>query len=372
MERCIYTGADSAGAHFSSAEHIFPECIGGVHCLPKGWVSDEANNALSRLELTFARENPLVAIQRMFLPPVGRKKHANRDRIGVLTNLGDRADLALGYICGAQPFPLNQIVFSVPVESEPSGKAEVRILLAPSADQTAQTLLPAFWEELREYNGCPSFLKSPSIPPRTYLLGRKDKKWFLGLHQKENPELVKPVVRRMVEKLTEEDAETACRGFDQSQSQSHRVEACISFCVSLPDCLRVYAKIALNCLARLAGQEFVLSAAFDPIRAAIMDGTEIASFVWGTKGPHPVPPVLWQFPDRLTLGKRCHAVCINTWNGDLYGIVSLYGLDDPMVVLLARDVPRFGPDFYLCDWENKAEYTLIDCVLRICDHGEPC
>ena len=73
MERCIYTGADSAGAHFSSAEHIFPECIGGVHCLPKGWVSDEANNALSRLELTFARENPLVAIQRMFLPPWGER-----------------------------------------------------------------------------------------------------------------------------------------------------------------------------------------------------------------------------------------------------------------------------------------------------------
>ena len=371
MERCIYTGADSTTAHFSSSEHIFPECIGGVHCLPRGWVSDEAYNALSRLELTFGREHPQVAIQRMFLPPMGRKKHTNRDRIGVLTSLEGKRELSLGYIRGGQPFPLDQIVFSDLAAAGHTHTSKVRIILSPSAEQTTNALLLAFWEDLRKYDGRSVYIKSPEVPPQTYLLGRKDKKWFLGLNRDEDPELADPTVRRMVDKLTERGAEAVCHGFGGFKDQSSHVEACISFSVSLSDCLRVYAKIALNCLAKLAGQEFVLAAAFDPIRAAIMDGTDIESFVWGIEGPQPVSPVLWRFPDRLTLGRQCHAVCISGWNGDLYGIVSLYGLNDPMVVRLARDVPRFGPDFYLCDWENAAEYTMTDCVLRICGHEEP-
>jgi len=50
MAYCIYSGADEKSANFNDSEHIFPKCIGGVNCLPKGWVSDEVNNTLSKLE----------------------------------------------------------------------------------------------------------------------------------------------------------------------------------------------------------------------------------------------------------------------------------------------------------------------------------
>ena len=72
MSQCIYTGADAATESFSKAEHIFPKCIGGIHTLPKGWVCDRINHSFSALELGFARQNPTVAMTRMFLPPMGR------------------------------------------------------------------------------------------------------------------------------------------------------------------------------------------------------------------------------------------------------------------------------------------------------------
>ena len=70
MSQCIYTGADEATESFSKAEHIFPKCIGGIHTLPRGWVCDRINHSFSALELGFARQNPTVAMTRMFLPPM--------------------------------------------------------------------------------------------------------------------------------------------------------------------------------------------------------------------------------------------------------------------------------------------------------------
>ena len=71
MYKCIYTGKETSEASFDSAEHIFPKCIGGQNCLPKGYVSDETNNIFSKYELQFARENPIVLINRMFFLKLG-------------------------------------------------------------------------------------------------------------------------------------------------------------------------------------------------------------------------------------------------------------------------------------------------------------
>ena len=83
MNKCIYTNKDDNNATFKSAEHVFPKCIGGLYCLPKGFVSDQINNEFSKIELTFARENPLIVINRMFYKRLGRTKHKNRDKISV-------------------------------------------------------------------------------------------------------------------------------------------------------------------------------------------------------------------------------------------------------------------------------------------------
>ena len=98
MLKCIYSGADETAATFSEQEHIFPKCIGGVRCLPLGYVSDEVNQSFSKMELGFARENPIVVTRRMFSPPMGRKKHTNREKIGIMRDTDHGTGYHLGIV----------------------------------------------------------------------------------------------------------------------------------------------------------------------------------------------------------------------------------------------------------------------------------
>jgi hypothetical protein len=102
--KCIYSKQDDSTATFFSAEHIIPKCIGGIRCLPKGWVSDEINNGFSVLELNFARNNPVVSIHKMFDPDIGRKKHKNRYKVGIFIDRENTSELSLGYMKNATPF----------------------------------------------------------------------------------------------------------------------------------------------------------------------------------------------------------------------------------------------------------------------------
>lgn len=65
------------------------------------------------------------------------------------------------------------------------------------------------------------------------------------------------------------------------------------------DSLRVYAKIALNCLAALKGQDFVMSPALDEIKKAILTGEGIDRYVEPVKGSNPALSSLQQFSERL-------------------------------------------------------------------------
>ena len=64
---CIYTKKTDTDASFKTREHIIPKCIGGIECLPLGWVSDEVNNEFSALELEFARNGKTI----FFLSRIG-------------------------------------------------------------------------------------------------------------------------------------------------------------------------------------------------------------------------------------------------------------------------------------------------------------
>lgn len=113
MSQCIYTGADAATESFSKAENIFPKCISGIYTLLKGWACDRINHSFSVLELGFSRQNPTVAMTRVFLPPMGRKKHKNRNIIGIFQNPTDSNDHSLGYIRMVFPVLYISCVFIV-------------------------------------------------------------------------------------------------------------------------------------------------------------------------------------------------------------------------------------------------------------------
>ena len=361
MKKCIYTGKNPPEVSFDSAEHIFPKCIGGQNCLPRGYVSDEINNIFSRYELQFARENPVVLINRMFYTKVGRKRHKNREKVAVFRH---NDNVILGYINEANPICLNQISFFGLSNEILETALSCKITLSQNTDGSNKERYEAFLEVLKNYNGCPSPIKSDIIPDDTVILGYKDKCWYLGISRNQNPELIKTKVLKNVQKLV-----TNLGDFNEQYNEGeliyNQITASFEIMFNFEDIFRVYAKIAFNALASIKGQEYVLKSEFDDIRKSILEGEDILSYVIISDVQNVQKEITDKFRDRVSIGDRCHSVVFCTINECLYGFVSLYGADHPIAVKLGM-ISTNVVDMYLCDWQNKKDYKLIDYVTSVC------
>lgn len=372
MPKCIYTGADETTASFSDREHIFPKCIGGVRCLPLGYVSDEVNRAFSKLELGFARENPVVATRRMFSPAMGRKKHTNRERVGVMQDTDHRTGFSLGVMRNGTPISLNQLIVNAELPEDIPQGFPIHIILSPSASLSHEQLALQFWERLAAYNGSPTCIKDDALPPYTYLLGAQDNRWFLALPKSENPELIKPRLAKLVAGVAKMKPEQFFSA-DETKIHNvrHHVEAHFSFSFNLIDYYRVCAKIAINCLAELKGVECAMDPALDGIKRAILTGESIEDYAWLAEGENPALTSVNQVPSRFSVGQAAHcAAFIQDPEGMLLAAVSIFGSTGMVLIRMGKFDHRIGVDCYICDWENHADYTMTEAVLKICGHDE--
>lgn len=370
MSQCIYTGVDGTDESFSAAEHIFPKCIGGLHTLPKGWVCDRVNNSFSTLELGFARQNPMVAMTRMFLTPIGRKKHKNRNIIGVFRNTTDSNDYSLGYISDGIPRSIHQLCINSEIPIPDGAVVPIKIVVPPEKQTPREDQIRRMWERLRLFDGKVCIIKNKTIPKDLVLLGYQDDKWYLGLSEQQNGEITKNAVNAFITKMTTTHSVEDLLDKGQVGQTEHQVHAEFTVQANLYDIMRVYAKIAVNCLARLKGHDYVMDPAFDGVKYAILTGEGIRDYVIPQNSPNTLKTVFAQFGERLTLGSKYHSATVFYNNGTLYSEVAIYGYDNPYLVKLGSVAKYDFVDCYVCDWENKAEYTLIDCVLQICKCGE--
>lgn len=367
MYKCIYTGAVEPA---SEAEHIFPKCIGGVRTLPVGYVADQVNGAFSKMELSFARQYPPVVISRMFSAPMGRKKHKNREKVGLMRDRNGGTEYMLGVIRNTAPRPIDQVALSLGETAGQSGALSVRIILEPDEHQSKEQQVATFWEKLKAYSGDPVCMKESNLPPRTYLLGVLDQCWYLAIPKSEDLEDVKPKLEKLVRKITAEDADTLLSKGHPTK-QARQVEAGFSFTFNYIDVLRVYAKIAVNCLAAVKGYEFATAPALREIKRAILTGENIEKYVMYLEGPNPIPGSLRRFPNQVSLGERPHCtVFMQDGQGDLLAFIALFGTENPVVVKLGTFAERVGVDFYICDWEHRADYTMEEFVLKVCEYDD--
>ncbi len=187
------------------------------------------------LELSFSRENPIVTIYKCLgLIQEGKKFEIDLKWVFLLIG-GKSNEISLGYMKNAIPFPLNQIVFSNLTEVTIDNQIEVKVILSPSLEFTHEELIEAFWNSIKQYNGCPSCIKDKEIPQNTYLLGIQDHRWFLGVSKDENPETVKPLVLRAIQKLITRDFNEIIRGNSNIQSSSTQVTAHFTICFNYKD-----------------------------------------------------------------------------------------------------------------------------------------
>lgn len=327
---CIYK--KSSEGRFEKREHIIPAFVGGLQTLEQGMVSDEVNELFSKLEYRVSLDS-LITVNRMILGPGKRGKQSSKKgshhKIGVMC--GERNRAVLGYTEFAKPRLISQI----------------------------------FFDRLKSYSGEAIILKEECIGLNRALLGYHNGKWFLAFHPQEDEENVRDKAVRVAKLVAGEPQRLQQTA--QVKASSEQVTVHYKHCMDLKDYYRVIAKIAFNTMAYLYGREAVLAECFDDIRQAILTGERIDEFVRFTNEEDSMR-VFEKLNYQDILGKDAHWVICVRMQECYMALVYLYGIKRSMMVILAKQSVPFhwqSPDGFVCDWQNKKEYRLIEVINRL-------
>lgn len=365
IKKCIYTKKESNIIEFNSKEHIFPKGIGGIECLDKGTVSDEINNLFSNLEMKFMRTNPLIATPKMFNSNLGRKNHKNREQIAVFED--DNGKLTLGYLKDNKPFTIDVIIFPSVDDLLTKKSNEVFICLDNNVQSLNNVSVNKFYKNLSKFNG--EFLKiyDSRIKKGSYILGIRDKKWYLAISEVEiDVSEVKNNICKLIKYFLENHQAKNELELNNIEIETSQVTANYQYTFSISDSFRIYAKIAFNCLAKLKGNDYVIDSKFDNIRSAILTGEMIEDLVSLNTAENALLNIDIQFNDKSILGKQSHYVIFFVKDQNLIGIVSLFGMKIYVAVKLCENCFDNFTDGYICDWEHKKEYTFLEYVENVC------
>lgn len=352
MQKCIYTKKDGSNATFTSEEHIFPRCIGGVNTLTKDWVSTEFNNAISKCEKVFARTYPLVAIPRILLGSTGRAGNHGQAGIDFLKS-PDTGELTLGYIKAGQPISIPQIsIFIPPFEGKNINKLHGVI----NNNEEYKKLFHALANYKREFQ----ILKtSDSALEGRLLMGWIKEQIYLGISEQVNNATAVDYANRLI-KLIKHIQENPTRNIStETVERQVTYETEVSFC--LYDILRVYGKIAFNVLAHLKGHDFALRPEFNIITNAITTGTDINKCV--RLSNNPFKPTI---SNNVLFENNEHAVFVYGVNNYLVADVNLYGTASYRRMILSDSWKEpFEVCGYICDWRNHKEYLLENYIMQV-------
>ena len=368
--KCIYSLKDKSNATFNTSEHIFPKFLGGIYTLDKGLVCDEVNQMFSSYERSFARNNPIVAIPRMFYGPSGRPKHDKKDSV---TFCHDQdGTIKLGYIVTGIPKIINQLHMSLscflnPKDTLEESSVQFKMYLEPDEivddiKQQYDVKMESFRTDIVENSKQQKFLRTPNISEDCIIIGAWKKTLFIGAHESVSEDTLNDCVKRLRIMLTKPNI---FKEGKQSQpccsSSQTEFDIKMEFCIN--DNLRIYGKIAFNCLTKIYGSKFVLQSCFDEFRKSIYLGKGVEKFV--TIGKNNESDYFLKI---FNIGKNSHIFLCLQVDNNMVGILFLYGRNIPIIVKFTEngtlhDLPI--PNGYICDWENHREMTLHDAMREL-------
>ena len=106
---CIYYG-NQEGLTYNKREHVFPASLGCKTMLPKGWVSDQANELFSPMEEILTRRSSISTERALFGPgkrgSLAPQKAAQSD---VCVGVDEKGDRVLSYMALGTPYNLSLI-----------------------------------------------------------------------------------------------------------------------------------------------------------------------------------------------------------------------------------------------------------------------
>lgn len=331
--------------HYTSGEHIFPAGLGGIKKLPEGYVSDEFNNDISKIEQPFLR-NSIFSLPRILLGPGKRgslnENKATKSRIHLVTSNEDPNILALGYTKLAQTIEIPSIKLDFRT------KQAALSLRGNLTESEFQDAIQKFKDECANKPLKMREVISAEIPDNIVLIGIKG-----GIEENSNCF----IFRNSEFKIAFDDksikAIVASTNYEGKtgdfRSYMPSVQDTIDF---RDDYLRVFGKIAFNFLASKIGAAAMKDTCFDPIRNWIALGGEnrFASINQSIK----------ESLNRLgiTLPDDSHLVLVLQGREILIANVILYNHFSVQILLSEKFTGDISLDGLVCDWKNKREFNF--------------
>lgn len=347
---CIYYGTRN-DLTYHKQEHIFPAGIGGIQKLDHGVVSDQANEFFSPLELKMMRSS-IISVTRAFMGPGKRgslsPNKTSKSRITV--GKEENGDIVFSYLAKGTPY-------IVPCFMRDGKKIHLHLSPKDTASKTPENVRAEFIETLMCYQGEHISLASSYIPSGCLLIGYYDKQYYVASSE---PNITSEQVVREISTLLRANKTAGITLKKQEHlTQDIRIEDGI-------DSARIFAKIAFNVLAYLKGKEYVTESRFDNIRNAILGDDNSSSLV-------ALLPSARDDRVRALFPKDAHSCLIVQYNGKLLADVRLYGYWGRLIELGPANLDEFiFPDGFICDWQNRAEYRLMDYIAPSQDNCLSC
>jgi hypothetical protein len=340
---CIYYTSRN-DLTYDGEEHVFPAGLGGKTMLPKGYVSDQFNQEISKLERKFCNES-LFSFPRQFEGPGSRGRLGERheSRSGVLLSIDEGKDkFSLVYI-------KKGVFHTLPLIEINTNPYSLQLHLPAENPEVSAKMMDNFHAQLQQLEERKTKrINDDRIPKGRILVTlqsgiRDNLNCFIFKNENTPESLTEGSITQLFANINFEKIEvTHPEKFQVKVTQ----EAVLN-----DQIWRVPGKIALNYFALQFGKEAALNPMFDAARHWIAGINSSFTQAGAMTNYDPFPAITKK------LSKDYHSVLLYPYNGDIIARVTIYFF--PIHITLAEKVNANIPvTGMVIDYKNGREIPM--------------
>ncbi len=336
---CIYFKSEPE-LTFNKKEHVFPSGLGCTTTLPKGDVSDKANELFSVMELELLRSSP-IALVRAFEGPGKRGSflpaQQTKDRVSIAVDGNGMIELA--YLSLGSPYSIMQI--------RKTSNGYSISFPAHMNNVSKNCLLQKLFDDLSKFDNPFVTIESDRFSGEEFIIGFHNSKRYYAAKSKDSVEEIKQKIAVILEKK---------ELFFNSTLDSAENHVAMDLKLYMTEkSYRAIAKIAFNAASYCFGKNFVLNQCFDNIRNYIIEEKKTSDYVCLTPSDS-VKNEIAKFPP------KSHWCLFSNVGNHLNATVSFYGYFTFKVLLSDCCQSIIPINGFICDQMNKRDYTFIEYI----------
>lgn len=357
MDKCIYLYKKKSDLTYNSAEHIIPAGLGGIKKLPKGYVSDEANNLFSKMEIKALRYSVLTGSRLRHGPGKRGNQKVKKEKKPAIILLNDQNidDSKLGYIFMGEAYIIPQISCEFNCLS---GAVKINMIGDDYENDDYYEYFVNFKSKLIDFllnsKRDFTFIKNNQKSSSPFYIGLYKNKWYISSNTNsfKLDNYVSIIMNYFIINLKDPLVIKNNNTIHNLGKSEFRYTYPIDF--TDMGVFYLFLKIAFNALAYLLGQEVALSNIFDNIRQDIVNCENIDDYIIsGEQCKELFENYIKDFKNNE------HYVFIVSKGTTLYSYVSLYNEWNSYIILSNSYQGEPVKSGFICDWKSKKEYEYF-------------